>query len=29
VHHNQEETIHVLKGRFKVRIGDELFRLDE
>jgi quercetin dioxygenase-like cupin family protein len=29
VHHNQEETIHVLKGRFKVRIGDELFRLEE
>jgi quercetin dioxygenase-like cupin family protein len=29
VHHNQEETIHVLKGRFKVRIGDELFQLDE
>ena len=29
VHHKQEETIHVLKGRFKVRIGDELFRLDE
>jgi quercetin dioxygenase-like cupin family protein len=29
VHHEQEETIHVLKGRFKVRIGDELFQLDE
>jgi quercetin dioxygenase-like cupin family protein len=29
VHHKQEETIHVLKGRFKVRIGDELFQLDE
>jgi len=29
VHHQQEETIHVLKGRFKVRIGDELFQLDE
>ncbi len=29
VHHRQEETIHVLKGRFKVRIGDELFELDE
>src|SRR6185437_10364058 len=25
VHHLQEETIHVLKGRFKIRIGDELF----
>jgi quercetin dioxygenase-like cupin family protein len=23
VHHEQEETIHVLTGRFKVRIGDE------
>lgn len=29
VHHVQEETIHVLKGRFKVRIGEEIFRLDE
>lgn len=29
VHHKQEETIHVLKGRFKVRIGDELFDLEE
>src|ERR1700694_5447510 len=29
VHHNQEETIHVLKGRFKVRIGDEIFYLQE
>lgn len=29
VHHKQEETIHVLKGKFKVRIGDEEFRLDE
>ena len=29
VHHAQEETIHVLKGRFKVRIGAELFRLEE
>jgi len=29
VHHRQEETIHVLKGRFKVRIGDEVFELDE
>src|SRR6202008_1245822 len=24
VHHSQEETIHVVIGRFKVRIGDEL-----
>ena len=29
VHHKQEETIHVLKGKFKVRIGEEIFRLDE
>ena len=29
MHHKQEETIHVLTGRFKVRIGDELFELDE
>jgi len=29
VHHSQEETIQVLKGRFKVRIGDELFHLEE
>jgi quercetin dioxygenase-like cupin family protein len=29
VHHKQEETIHVLKGCFKLRIGDELFELDE
>jgi len=29
VHHSQEETIQVLKGRFKVRIGDELFYLEE
>jgi quercetin dioxygenase-like cupin family protein len=29
VHHKQEETVHVLTGRFKVRIGDELFELDE
>jgi quercetin dioxygenase-like cupin family protein len=25
VHHKQEETIHVLRGRYKVRIGDEIF----
>ena len=29
VHQKQEETIHVLKGRFKVRIGDEIFYLNE
>ena len=28
VHHHQEETIHVLSGRLKVRIGDELHTLD-
>lgn len=29
VHHKQEETIHVLKGRYKIRIGDEVFRCEE
>ena len=29
VHHNQEETIHVLKGKFKVRIGDAIHYLSE
>lgn len=29
VHHLQEETIHVLKGRYKVRIGDDIFYLEE
>jgi quercetin dioxygenase-like cupin family protein len=29
VHHNQEETIHVLKGRYKVRIGDDTFFCQE
>jgi quercetin dioxygenase-like cupin family protein len=29
VHHKQQETIHVLSGRFKVRIGEEIFELDE
>jgi quercetin dioxygenase-like cupin family protein len=23
VHHRQEETLHVLSGRFKIRVGDE------
>ncbi len=27
VHHHQEETIHVLSGRFKIRIGDDLHTL--
>ena len=29
VHHYQEETIHVLKGHFKIRIGEETFYLKE
>jgi quercetin dioxygenase-like cupin family protein len=29
VHHVQEEIIHVLKGRFKVRIGASIFHLNE
>jgi quercetin dioxygenase-like cupin family protein len=29
VHHVQEETIHVLKGRFKIQIGDETFECGE
>ncbi|MGA7159701.1 MAG: cupin domain-containing protein [Bacteroidota bacterium] len=29
VHHRQEETIHVLKGKFKIRIGEEVFHLTE
>jgi quercetin dioxygenase-like cupin family protein len=29
VHHKQEETIHVLKGQYKIRIGDEVFRCEE
>jgi len=29
VHHVQDETIHVLKGRYKVRIGDDIFTLEE
>jgi len=29
VHHHQEETIHVLKGRYKIRIGDAIFRVEE
>ncbi|HEX7263936.1 MAG TPA: cupin domain-containing protein [Candidatus Dormibacteraeota bacterium] len=29
VHHNQQETIHVLKGRYKIRIGDEIFHCQE
>jgi len=29
VHHRQEEAIHALQGRYKVRIGDEEFTLEE
>ena len=29
VHHFQEETIHVLKGHFKIRIGEKTFFLTE
>jgi quercetin dioxygenase-like cupin family protein len=29
VHHKQEETIQVLKGRYKIRIGDEIFICEE
>jgi len=29
VHHKQEETIHVLKGRFKIRIGEDIYYVDE
>ena len=29
VHHKQEETIHILKGRYKIRIGDDIFHCEE
>jgi len=29
VHHGQEEIIHVLKGQYKVQIGEEFFRCNE
>ncbi len=29
VHHFQDEAIHVLKGRFKIRIGDSIHYVDE
>jgi quercetin dioxygenase-like cupin family protein len=29
VHHSREETIQVLKGRYKVRIGDEIYYCSE
>jgi quercetin dioxygenase-like cupin family protein len=29
VHHTREETIHVLRGEYKIRIGEEVFYLAE
>lgn len=29
VHHTRDEAIHVLKGQFKVRVGEEIFRCEE
>jgi quercetin dioxygenase-like cupin family protein len=29
VHHKQEETIHVLKGRYKIQIGEDSFTCEE
>ena len=29
VHHRQEETIHALRGRYKVRIGEDIFTIEE
>jgi quercetin dioxygenase-like cupin family protein len=29
VHHAREEAIHVLKGRYKIRVGDETFHCGE
>ncbi|MGZ3814935.1 MAG: cupin domain-containing protein [Mucilaginibacter sp.] len=29
VHHKQEETLHILKGQYKIRIGDEIFYCKE
>jgi len=29
VHHKQEETIHILKGKFKIRIGEEIYYCNE
>ena len=29
VHHVQEETIHVLKGRYKIQIGEEFYYVNE
>ena len=27
IHHKQDETLHVVKGQFKVRVGDQVFRM--
>ena len=29
VHHRQEEALHILRGRFKVRVGEETATLEE
>ncbi len=29
VHHQQEETIHALKGRYKIQVGEETFVIEE
>jgi quercetin dioxygenase-like cupin family protein len=29
VHHKQEETIHILRGHYKIQIGEETFRCRE
>ena len=29
MHHKQEETIHVLKGRYKIQIGEDSFTCEE
>jgi mannose-6-phosphate isomerase-like protein (cupin superfamily) len=29
VHYKQEETIHILRGHYKIRIGDEIFYCQE
>ena len=28
IHHHQHETIHFLKGRYKVQLGDDVFRCE-
>ena len=29
VHHKQEETIHILRGQYKIRVGEETFHCGE